>query len=121
MSFFNSVSMILRHKTEGTYVKGVWNECSSIDVNFTGTFQPANGKELELLPEGKRNHSIYKIFANLTNDFTSFDDLKQLEADNIIYNGSTYQVIKVEKWDNGLIPHWEFYVERFKLEETLNG
>ena len=120
MSLFNTVSMILQHNSEGYYNKGVWVDGSKIEIPFTGTFQPASGKELEILPEGKRSKSIYKIFANLNNNFTSFDDLKQLEADNIIYDGMIYQVIKVEKWNNGLIPHWEFFVERFDKEND-NG
>lgn len=120
MSLLKTVSMTLQHNTEGSYIKGVWTEGSQVEIPFRGTFQPASGKELEILPEGKRSKSVYKIFANLNNDFTSFDDLKQLEADNIIYDGMIYQVIKVEKWNNGLIPHWEFFVERFDKEND-NG
>lgn len=118
MSLFKTVPMMLIHKTSGGYVKGIWQNGSETEISFSGTFQPASGKELENLPEGKRSHSIYKIFAGLENEFTSSDDLKQLEADCISLNGEVYQIIKVDKWDNGLLPHWEFLVERFAAEES---
>jgi hypothetical protein len=116
MSLFKSVSLTRRRKTGGGYVRGRWVPGESGDKDFRGTWQPASGKTLELLPEGKRSREVYKCFADGL-DFTSADAHGEAEADSIIWQGKEYEVTTAALWDNGLIPHWELLCTRPKEGE----
>jgi hypothetical protein len=114
MSLLRNVSLIRRRKSGGDYVKGQWVPGLSADTPFLGTWQPASGKTLELLPEGKRSREAFKCFAPLALDFTSADAHGDMEADLILWEGNEYEVTSAAKWNNGLIPHWELLCTRPK-------
>jgi hypothetical protein len=118
MSLFQSVSLIRRRKAGGAYVKGRWITGEAGDTGFKGTWQPAGGKTLELLPEGKRSGEVYKAFAPVALDFTSADAHGEAEADLIIWQGKEYEVTTAALWNNGLIPHWELLCTRPKEGEN---
>ncbi len=114
MSLLKSISLIRRRKSGGEYVKGQWVPGQPGDIPFMGSWQPASGKTLELLPEGKRSREIFKCFAPLSLDFTSADTKGDAEADFIIWEEKEYEVTSAAKWDNGIIPHWELLCTRPK-------
>jgi len=118
MSLFKSVPLIRRRKAGGSRVKGQWVPGTPSDTVFDGSWQPAGGKILELLPAGKRSREVYKCFAGLDMDFTSADDHGDEEADVIVWEGKEYEVTTAAKWNNGLIPHWELLCTRPKPGET---
>jgi hypothetical protein len=117
MSLFKSVSLIRRRKIGGDYVRGQWQDGEPSDTQFLGTWQPASGKTLELLPEGKRSHEVFKCFAPLELDFTAADAHTEAEADSVIWQGKEYEVTTAARWDNGLLPHWELLCTRPKEGE----
>jgi hypothetical protein len=117
MSLIRSVSLIRRRKTGGDYVRGQWVSGKPGDEAFKGTWQPASGKMLELLPEGKRSREVFKCFAPFAMDFTSADARGDAEADLIVWQGKEYEVTTAAQWDNGLIPHWELLCTRPKEGE----
>jgi hypothetical protein len=117
MSLFKNVSLIRRRKTGGDYVRGQWTPGEPGDTGFKGSWQPASGKTLELLPEGKRSREVFKCFAPLSLDFTSADAHGDAEADLIIWQGKEYEVTTAAQWNNGLIPHWELLCTRPKEGE----
>jgi hypothetical protein len=117
MSLFKSVPLIRRRKTGGDYVRGRWVPGEPADTKFSGTWQPASGKTLELLPEGKRSREVFKCFAPLSLDFTSADINGEKEADSVIWQGKEYEVTTAARWDNGLMPHWELLCTRPKEGE----
>ena len=118
MSLFKNVSLIRRRKAGGGWVKGQWVPGEPGDKDFMGSWQPASGKTLELLPAGKRSREVYKCFAPLEMDFTSADDHGDEEADQVVWEGKEYEVTTAGKWNNGLIPHWELLCTRPKAGET---
>ena len=117
MSLFKSVSLIRRRKTGSGYVRGQWQDGEPGDTPFLGTWQPASGKTLELLPDGKRSREVFKCFAPLEMEFTAADAHSDAEADSIIWQGKEYEVTTAAKWNNGLIPHWELLCTRPKEGE----
>ncbi|MDR2150126.1 MAG: hypothetical protein LBO67_04795 [Spirochaetaceae bacterium] len=114
MSLFKSMSLIRRRKTGGGYVRGQWIPGELGDTEFKGTWQPASGKTLELLPEGKRSREVFKCFAPLDLDFTSADAHGETEADSVIWQGKEYEVTTAALWNNGLMTHWELLCTRPK-------
>lgn len=117
MSLMRSVDLVRRRKAGGAYVKGQWVPGEPGDTAFQGTWQPAGGKTLELLPEGKRSREVYKCFAPIHLDFTSADAHGEAEADSVIWHGKDYEVTSAARWDNGLIPHWELLCTKPKEGE----
>jgi hypothetical protein len=117
MSLFRSVSLARRRRVGGCNVKGQWVAGTPNDTAFQGTWQPASGKTLELLPEGKRSREVFKCFAPFEMDFTSADAHAKTEADSVVWQGKEYEVTTAAKWDNGLIPHWELLCTRPKEGE----
>jgi hypothetical protein len=117
MSLFKSVSLIRCRKVDGGYVKGQWKAGTPNDTPFEGSWQPASGKTLELLPEGKRGREVYKCFAPIEMEFTSADDHGDNEADLIIWEGKEYEVTTAAKWNSGYLPHWEMLCTRPKAGE----
>jgi hypothetical protein len=108
MSLFKSVSLIRRRKIGSDYVRGQWVPGEQPgDTPFTGTWQPASGKTLELLPDGKRSREAFKCFAPLSLDFTPADARSDAEADLVVWQDKEYEVTTAVRWDNGLMPHWE--------------
>jgi hypothetical protein len=117
MSLLKSVSLVRRRKVGGGYVRGQWVPGESGDTAFMGTWQPASGKTLELLPEGKRSREVYKCFAPVALDFTSADAHGEAEADSVVWQGNEYEVTTAALWNNGLLPHWELLCTRPKEGE----
>jgi hypothetical protein len=118
MSLFKNVPLIRRRKTGGCYVRGQWVPGEPVDTAFLGTWQPASGKTLELLPEGKRSREVFKCFVPLALDFTVADAHTEAEADSVIWQDKEYEVTTAAKWDNGLLPHWELLCTRPKEGEA---
>ena len=117
MSMLRNVSLVRRRKAGGGYVKGRWVPGEPGDTPFAGSWQPAGGKTLELLPEGKRSREVFKCFAPIDLDFTPADACGEKEADLIVWRGKEYEVTTAAMWNNGLIPHWELICTRPKEGE----
>lgn len=117
MSLFRSVKLIKVTHAPGKWVLGDWEEGESEKTPFSGTWQPASGKTLELLPIGKRSREAYKVFAPIGIDFTAADDEKGVNGDIVIWEEKEYEVSAAAKWNNGLNPHWELVCTRVPLKE----
>ncbi|MDR0388757.1 MAG: hypothetical protein LBH73_01655 [Spirochaetaceae bacterium] len=117
MSLFKSVPLIRRRRTGGGYVRGRRKPGEPVDTAFLGTWQPAGGRTLELLPAGKRSREVFKCFTD-TLDFTPADAHGDAEADSVVWQGREYEVTTAARWDNGLIPHWELLCTRPKEGES---
>lgn len=107
MSLFRSVDFVQVSFEPGHRIKGSWVEGPKHETPFKGTWQPASGSALQLLPEGKRSREVYKCFAPIALAFTAADDEKGVSGDRIIYEGVEYEVSAAAKWNNSLLPHWE--------------
>ena len=116
MKLIKNVKLIRRRKYGGEYVNGQGASGQPGDTPFMGSWQPASGKTLELLPEGKRSREVFKCFAPLSLDFSSADTQGDTEADFIVWEEKEYEVTSAAKWDNGIIPHWELLCTRPKAE-----
>ena len=112
MSLFKSTRLIKRSQT-GSYIKGQWvKDAPGVDEEFLGTAQPAPGRVMELLPEGKRNREVIQVFAPLDIEFTAADDEKQILGDIVVWRDCEYEVQSLKRWDNGLLPHWELFATK---------
>ena len=104
MSLFKTMKLIKR-SYPGFYEKGQWKKGEPVDTPFDGTAQPASGRVLELLPEGKRHSESIRIFAPMDMVFTSADSDLQVSGDIIICESRQYEVMVARPNKAGLIPH----------------
>lgn len=69
------------------------------------TVQPASKTDLDSLPEGRRTTETFKIYPD--KELITADQPSQQNSDVVEYNGEDYLVIKVENWQNSIIPHYK--------------
>ena len=98
MSLFKNMPLAKRSYS-GFYEKGQWKKGELADTNFMGTVQPASGRVMELLPEGKRGSETITVYAPINLEFTI--------GDIIVWEGSQYEVLVASPYKAGLLPHWE--------------
>ena len=109
---------------KGSYIKGRWVENRNKTETFKGTWQPASGRVLELLPTGKRNRETYVCYAPITMSFTSADPQTGKSGDLIMWDNKIYEVTLASKWKNLIISHWELVcvrkTEGFKADFSVD-
>jgi len=118
MSVFRTMDLVQKTREPGVYVKGQWKEGAAKDIPFKGTAQPASGKVMELLPEGKRNSETITVFAPANLKFIPAEPELQQSGDIIVWEGRNYEVLIVRPWKCGIIPHWELVAVRAKEGKT---
>jgi hypothetical protein len=113
MSLFKSAEIPVKRPSAGDYINGRWKEGANPEY-FTvfGSIQPDSGETVQSLLEGKRVSSIYRIFTDVK--LQEADPLNKVTGDIVKINGQDYEVIQVQSWQNGLIPHYESVVIREK-------
>jgi len=116
MSLFRNTKMFRRSFEPGTREKGTWIEGKPKDTEFWGTAQPAGGKALELLPEGKRNTESIEVYAPIEVKFTPADEDLKRSGDIIVYKKRLYEVQVAKEFDSGLLPHWELVAVKVGVE-----
>lgn len=91
--------------TQGSYVNGVWVEGSETTVPLEVNIQPMKDDEILLLPEADRTREWYKLYCA--------DEIRTLKegagghaADEFVYKGDRYKVMKVKFYDMGVLDHW---------------
>lgn len=118
MSLLRTVPLIKVSTGVGTYVNGKWTKGEGVETPFKGTWQPADGRTMELLPEGKRGTETYICYAPLDIPFTVAESETGEESDHILWQGLDFQIVRAEKWNNGLLPHWKLLCVRVKEGEA---
>lgn len=89
----------------GTRVNGKWASVET-PATFIGSIQPASGKDVALLPEGRRDKGSVKIYSN--------EPLKvSLEGSNtsgdiVLWQERRWEIITAIPNQNSLIPHYKY-------------
>lgn len=85
----------------GTLTNGVVvPDPSPTTLSIEAAIQPASGRQLQRLPEGKRNSESIGIWT--TTALRTADVAAGVEADVVTYKGAQYQVENVRDWmDSG--------------------
>lgn len=104
MSSFRTAFTVKR-KAAGTLVKGKLVEGSTSTITIQASVQPMRGKDVDLLPEGRRTSQAVWIYTDtqlqLSNS-TAFTN-----PDILVAFGSDFEVLSVEPWQSGVISHYK--------------
>lgn len=88
-----------------TNVKGRLVPGGSSPLNFTASVQPLSGDENLTLPESLRESQNYWLYTDTKLQTT--DEKNKTKADQVTLFSKTFQIIRVEAWQNGVIPHYK--------------
>ena len=109
---FNKTLMGFR-RAPGEYVRGVWVEGERIAITLRTSVQPVSFKDQESLvkrlPEGTRIGSAFNLFTT--------GDVQQ--KDIFVISGFEHEVMILDDWDNGIVPHRKAVAVRMQTEGVL--
>lgn len=108
-------TVTLRMLATGSYVNGFYVEGAATDCDIKAGVQVHQSNESVNQPNGKRARQSIRVFSKTA--FEIVVDGQPKSPDQIIWNGNTYDEIKVANWSNypGLV-HWE--ATAFKIENN---
>lgn len=96
----------LSSRSAPTFVKG--RKVSGSVTNTTldpVVIQPANGRDLQFLPEGIRSNDVIRLYTTTELNLIG-------EPDRITYRAKTYELIKLSAWADNRSDGWFKYLAR---------
>jgi len=106
MSRFTRTVTVTRNSS-GSYVQGVWVQGATETFTITASIQPATGRDIDALPEGRREYRHVNVYTD-TRLIPQDDDAT---GDVIDIDGENFEVVTVESWQLGGLPHYEAIAE----------
>lgn len=107
MSFFGRLQQA-RRRPVGEYIDGIWTEGDWSAFTFIGTIQPLTGKQFDRLPEERRERAGYNVFTATA--LRSLED--GANPDQVYAFGRWHEVVAVEPWQNGILPHYKAIIQQ---------
>ena len=108
------IPLTLIRSAAGSYVDGEWVEGTETNVSIEVNIQPLKEAELLLLPEADRGKQWWKMYSaseiRMDKQGTS-----GWSADEFIYQGDRYKVMKVENYAMGTLNHYRALAARMEL------
>jgi hypothetical protein len=90
----------------GTLVDGVYTEGASSATTIMASVQPANARDLQCLPEGRRTSKTYRLYSD-----SSLNALQTTQnPDRVTLTDGVYEVVTKDPWKNGVIEHYKYLV-----------
>lgn len=87
------VTLVRSDDTGGYDQNGRYQDPGYTETVITANVQPANGIELQDLPEGRHGRDTIKIYTAV--ELKTVDDQSRTQPDQIKYDGKTYQIDRV--------------------------
>ena len=109
--FPRTISMI--HRT-AELVNGRWTT-SEAEGSFVGSVQPVNGKDLQFLPEGRRDIGMVKVYSNTALAVSA--EGSNTPGDIVLWAGKKWEVIRELVYANDLINHFKYIAALFNEGE----
>lgn len=61
-----------------------------------------------MLPEGRRQTEAFRLYTETR--LIAANDNTGVNADLVEYEGADYEVLSVDRWKNGILPHYKIVV-----------
>ena len=110
MSSFRQAHTLYRLSTGG-YVDGNWVEAGETEIPITASIQPATGKDMLNVEEGRRAGGVFAVFTD-TAIQTAVAGAAPTKADQLLIGGVRHEAIHVEPWQNNVINHYRVLFAR---------
>lgn len=96
---FQTGTYAVSRKVGGSFVNGRYTPIV-VGLSVDAAIQPANGKQLMTLPEGRRTENVLVAYTNT----------ELFIEDVVTVSGETLEVFKVARWDFRGVTHWESFL-----------
>lgn len=95
-------------RTSGSLVDGIYTEAAGTPYTIQASVQPANARDLQTLPEGRRLSKAYRLYSD-----SSMNSLQTTQnPDRVTLGDGEYEVVTKDPWQNGVVPHYKYIVVR---------
>ena len=94
----------------GSWSGGRYTPGADSSLNIEASVQPLRGKEIQLLPEARRESQAYKLYSDT--QLLTTDTSGSKKADQVKIGGVFHEVLIVEDWQNTIIDHYKIVVVR---------
>lgn len=122
MILFKRYIELIRHGTGGYYNdNGMYIDTSTIQRTIVANVQPANNKDMELLPDGARTIRAIKVFSDevLYPNQQATEYAEGRKGDILIVDGIPFAVVRCDAWVSNVISHYESIAT--EVGEKSNG
>ena len=100
--------MTVTRYAAGTRDKGRWVEGASSQFTAAYSVQPLQPREMELLPENRRDKQAYWLYGDV--ELKTADPATGTNADKVTIDGEEYEVLMINPWQNNIINHYQIGV-----------
>lgn len=107
-------AVTVRRPPAGAYVDGRWVEGVPSEFSILASVQPANGEDLQALPEGRRKDAVYKLYTDTV--LLSASPEAKRNPDRVVLFGEEFEVRNCQPWQNNVIPHFKVIVSRENID-----
>ena len=110
MILFKRNIELIRYGTGGYYNdNGLYIEVGTTQRTIDANVQPANNKDMELLPDGSRTIRAIKVFSGevLYSNQQATEYTEERKGDVLIVDGVPYIVVMCDPWGSNVISHYE--------------
>lgn len=108
------IPLTVLRSTQGSYVDGEWVEGTETSIPVEVNIQPFRDSELMLLPEADRSKEWYKLYC-ADELRTAKQGASGWEADEFIWEGDRYKVMKSKYYSMGILDHWKIHAARVEI------
>lgn len=101
---------LIRHGTGGYYNDdGMYVQTDTTQRTIVANVQPANNKDMELLPDGARTIRVIKVFTDevLYSSQQETEYTEERKGDVLIVDGVPFLVVRCDAWQSNVISHYE--------------
>lgn len=85
------------YRSTGSFIKGVWTESASEEIEMYGVVTVANAKELRMVPEGDRIQGAMDFYS-LDAIYVTRTGTTAGTSDKILWRGDYYKILNVKQW-----------------------
>lgn len=105
------IPLAISRQSAGSYVRGVWVEGTTTEVEVEVNIQPVKPHEVQMMPESDRTREWYKVYCA--------DELRTKQegdgghgADTFEWQGHTYEIMKVQNYAMDILSHHKAWAAR---------
>ena len=110
MILFKRKIDLVRHGTGGYYNdSGMYVDDGTEQRTISANVQPANNRDMEVLPDGARTIRTIKVFSDevLYSNQQATEYTKERKGDILIVDGVPFAVVRCDPWGSNVISHYE--------------